>query len=205
MTRGRRPDGPILIELVAVFGGAQFPALQSVAGRFGAEGHDAGKVAMKMILLDDERVMRVGVSFPSVGHEDDGAEVGGASPESGEQVTLNADVLDPLVVGDDVVVIGGAPSDNGVDDFGIVFDRGDFLVQRDAQSETGLRVEVDFLGLAIEVARLHLPVLAFAFVGRKLECAAAGEMEGVVNVEDGLHPVVASGDVVEAFGGIAEG
>ncbi len=108
---------------------------------------------MKMVLLDDERVVRVGMVFPSVGHEDDGAEVGGASPELGEQVALNADVLDPLVVDDGVVVVGAAPSDDGVDDFGIVFDRGNFFGERDAKREWRFGIEVDFLRLAVEIAR----------------------------------------------------
>ncbi len=48
-------------------------------------------------------------------------------------------------------------------------------------------------------------MLAFAFVGRKFQGVAVGEVERLVDIEDGLHPVVAGGDVVEAFGGIAEG
>jgi hypothetical protein len=63
---------------------------------------------------------------------------------------------------------------------------------------------VDLLRLAVEIARLDRPVLAFAFVGREFEGVAVCEVKRFVNIEDGLHPVVAGGDVVEAFGRIAE-
>ena len=46
-------------------------------------------------------------------------------------------------------------------------------------------------GLAVDVAGLGLPLLALAAVGRELEDAAVGEVEGLVAVEQGLHGVLA--------------
>ena len=48
-------------------------------------------------------------------------------------------------------------------------------------------------------------MLTFAFVGWQLERASVAQVERLVDVEDGLYPVVAGGDVVEALRGISEG
>src|SRR5579864_479632 len=60
-------------------------------------------------------------------------------------------------------------------------------------------------GLAVEIARLGLPVLAFAFVGRKLYRLPAGEMKSFVDVEEGLDVVIAGGNACQTARGIAKG
>src|SRR5205085_755150 len=65
-------------------------------------------------------------------------------------------------------------------------------------------IEVDFLRLAVEVAWLDLPLLAFTFVWRQLDGVAAREAKGFVDVQQCLDPVVAGRDVAKTFGGIAE-
>ena len=60
-------------------------------------------------------------------------------------------------------------------------------------------------GLVVGVAGLAVPVLAFAFVGREPEVAAVGEVELLVDVEDGLDAVVAGGERVEVGEWVADG
>ena len=60
-------------------------------------------------------------------------------------------------------------------------------------------------GLAVEIAGLGLPVLAFAFVGRKLYRLPARKMECFVDVEQRLDVVIAGRDIGEAASGIPEG
>jgi hypothetical protein len=67
------------------------------------------------------------------------------------------------------------------------------------------RIDVDFFGDAIEIARLGVPVLAFAFVHGKLDGMAVGAVEGGVLVEDALNPIVAGGKIVKSGRGVAEG
>ena len=60
-------------------------------------------------------------------------------------------------------------------------------------------------GLAIEIAWLAVPVLAFAFVHGELDGVAVGAIEGGVFAEDGLDPIIAGGNIAEIGGGVAEG
>src|SRR5690242_18436326 len=116
--------------------------------------------------------MRFGMLVPSVGENDDRAQVGGTSPEFAEHVALNADVLHPFVVDDFVVVVGAAPSTQTVGDGGILFYRGILKLQRELYDLGILRVVMNLLRLAEKIAGLGLPVLALALVWRQLQGAA---------------------------------
>src|SRR5437868_6565088 len=97
---GHAAGGPILKKLVAVFGGEALDGIFNVGGGWlGAKRDELGNVAMKMGLLDDEWKTGMGVLVPTFRKQDDGAKISGAAPEFCQQITLNAEMLDPLAVG----------------------------------------------------------------------------------------------------------
>ncbi len=74
-----------------------------------------------------------------------------------------------------------------------------FTVSRqiDFDGRAGMRIEMNFLRLAVEISGLGVPVLAFAFVHRHFDGVAIGALEGGVFIQDALNPVVTGGDVGE--------
>src|SRR6185436_18801390 len=98
---GKARGNPLLIELVSLFllnavvsGYVEAFAvvrLQVGIGRFGAK---AGEVGVKVIFVDDDRKMNVGMRIKSLRHQHVGAQVHGTSPEFGEQCALNLEVPD---------------------------------------------------------------------------------------------------------------
>ena len=90
---------PVLIELVAVARVLERGALQSGRRRLGAKGVGQKQIAMKVILLDDQRVMRVGMLVVTIGQQKDRAEISRASPEFREHIALEMNALHPLVLG----------------------------------------------------------------------------------------------------------
>jgi len=107
-------------------------------------------------------------------------------------------VLDPLVVGGGVVGVGGGVG------LWLVVDWWNFFGEGETDGLRRFGIEVNFFGLAVEVAGFVLPVLSFALFGREFDGVSIGEVESFIDVEGGLNVVVAGGDVVEAFGGISE-
>jgi hypothetical protein len=101
--------------------------------------------------------------------------------------TLNFDVLDPLGI------FSGL---NGRDNFR--------EMDLDWGGACGGGIDVNFFGDAIEIARLGVPVLAFAFVHGELDGVAVSAVESSVFVEDALDPVVAGGKIAKIGRGVAE-
>src|SRR5271165_789641 len=141
---------------------------------------------MEMILRNDERIASVGMLVPAIGEQKDGAKICGPSPELGQEFALDANVFDPLVVDDGVFVVGAVPTDDGVDDFRLVFDGRNLFGERDVDRLRRFGIEMNLLWLAEEVAGFNLPVLTFALVRRHVERAAVPEVESFVNVEQSL-------------------
>jgi hypothetical protein len=177
--------GPVLIELVARLRDLESEARQARVGRRGAE---AVEVVGEMALIDQQRIVGIGMRRPAFGKDNDGAEVHRMAPKFGEDLALHFDVLDPFRV------------------FGRFDGRNDFgEMDLDGSRVCGGRIDVDFFRDAVQVAGLGVPVLAFAFIHGELDGVAVGAVEGGVFVEDALDPVVASGEIVKARDGIAEG
>jgi len=65
-------------------------------------------------------------------------------------------------------------------------------------------IDHDFLRRAVEVAGGPVPVLALAPVHGQLDHMAVGPMEGLVDVEEALYPVLACRDVGEGPDRVAE-
>ena len=78
--------GPILIELIAGLLAFELEAGEAGLGRSGAE---AAEIFGEMALIDEERIVRVGMRGPAFGNDDDGAEVHGVAPEFGEDFTFH--------------------------------------------------------------------------------------------------------------------
>ena len=85
------------------------------------------------------------------------------------------------------------------------FDRRDDLVE--GELDRGLRfgIEMHLLRLVVGIARLLVPVLAFAFVRRQPHGFAGGEMELLIHIEDGLDVVIARIEIGKRTARIAEG
>src|SRR5262245_45850595 len=72
------------------------------------------------------------------------------------------------------------------------------LVQGDSDLRTCRGIDAHLDRLAVEVARLPVPVLALALVHRHLDGVAVAAMERFVAVQQRLHVVVAGGNVRQA-------
>ena len=147
---------------------------------------EAAEVVRKMPVKNYQRITCFGMLIKAVRQKDVGAEVNGRSPEVSEQLALNADVFDVFC-------------------FRWVGNRRDDLVKGNFDGFGAGRVYAHFDGLAVEIAWLAVPLLTFAAVGRKLEDAAVGQMERLVDVKQGLNPVFAGFYVGKAAPRIAEG
>ena len=77
-------------------------------------------------------------------------------------------------------------------------DRRNLLVHRDPDLAAVAGVDVHLHRLAVEVARLRVPVLSFALVHRHLDGVAVGAVERLVAVDQRLDEVVAGRDVLQA-------
>ena len=88
----------------------------------------------------------------------------------------------------------GVPSMGGID-----------LIEREPDGVGDLASMWIFEGFVVRIAGLLVPVLALALVRREPYGFAGGEMELLVNIEDGLNVVVASIEICERSAGIAEG
>ncbi len=177
--------GPVLIKLVLRLRAQELVAGHAGVGRRGAE---AVEVVGEVAVIEEERIVGVGMRSPAFGDDDDGAEVHGAAPEFGEGGALDADVFHPFGVFGRI---------DGWNDFGE-------MDLNDGRVGSG-GIDMDFFGNAIEIARLGVPVLAFAFVHGELDGVAVGAVEGRVFVEDALDPIVAGGKIAKFGDGVAEG
>jgi hypothetical protein len=72
-------------------------------------------------------------------------------------------------------------------------------------SKFGMIVDVDLNRLGVKIARGEIPVLTFTAVRRQLHRSAICPVEGLVNVEHGLHVVIARGHLVERADGVTGG
>ena len=128
--------------------------------------------------------MGVGVFVEALRHQDDGGEIHRRAPKPGQQLALDTDVPN---------VLGVRLRRNGRDGFG------------KPDGKFGVIVDVDFNRLGVKIARCEVPVLAFAAVRRQLHRSAIRAVEGLVNVEHGLHVVIARGHLVERADGVTGG
>lgn len=129
--------------------------------------------------------MRVGVLVKTIGQEDDGANVHRPPPEIAEELTLQLNVLDVLRV---LRRLDGRYR----------------FVQANANGGGRSGVEVNLGGLAVEVAGFAIPVLPFPLIHREFQGAAVGAVERLVDIEDGLHVIIAGGDLRECIARISE-
>ena len=81
----------------------------------------------------------------------------------------------------------------------------DLVVERQVERLVAPRVDPHLARLAVQVARRQRPLLTLAAVHRQLDDVAVGAVEGLVAVEQRLHPVLAGGDVGQARQRIAVG
>jgi hypothetical protein len=130
----------------------------------------------------------VGVLVEAIGQKDPCAEKDVAAPEVAELFALEAHELEPLGAG----VFGGH------DQWVLVgaFDGGNDLVECELDGLRAVGVEVELDWLVVEVAGLSVPVLAFAFIRRQPDGFAGGEVERLIDIEDGLDGVVAGVEVL---------
>src|SRR6202007_101840 len=114
------PARPVLIQLVSGLRYVQIASPKPIARWSGAEREQAGKVTMKMILQNNHGIMRVRMLLPTVRQQYHRSKKRRPSPEFAEQIALNADVFDPLVVDDLVLVVRATPASHLVSDAGIL-------------------------------------------------------------------------------------
>ena len=150
-------------------------------GRGGAKGIHA---IHKVIVKDGDGEVSVGVLVEALRHQDNGGEIHRRAPKLGQQLALDTDVAN---------VLGVRLRRNGRDGFA------------EPDGKFGVIVDVDLNRLGVKIARGEVPVLAFAAVRRQLDRGAIRAVEGLVNVEHGLHVVIARGHLVERADGITGG
>ena len=114
------------------------------------------------------------------------AEEHGSSPELRQPLALHLEVLHVLRVGRQR-------------------DLRDRLIEHDVDRRRARRIDVHLHGLAVEIPRRVRPLLPLAAIARgKLHRLPVAAMEGLVHVQQPLHPVVAGLDPRERIHGIAE-
>ena len=150
-----------------------------------------------MILIDNQRIVGVGMFVEAIGKQNPGAEVYLLTPELAQHIALEAHVLEPFCgwfsLGDHFRVQVRAG------------DRGNYLVERELDRRMCMGIEVELEGLVVEIAGFQVPVLALAPVRRQPEALSIGQMEELIDVEDGLNVVVAGIQIGERAAGVAEG
>src|SRR6185437_5028112 len=75
------------------------------------------------------------------------------------------------------------------------FDGRKDLVERDFDGRLRFRIEVQLYGLVVRIAWLEVPVLAFTPIRRQPQRSAICKVKLLVDVEDGLHVVVAGVEI----------
>ena len=175
-------DDPVVagqVEAIVVVG------LQVFVGRFLAEpAKSLGKVSVE----DDERVARGRMGIESFGQEHVGSQVHWPAPEFGESFALDALVLD---------VLGGGRLGDWRNDF----------VQPDDDRRAGMRagLDRDILWCTIKVAGCFVPLLSFAAVHGQLDHVAVTAMKRLIQVKNGLSPVLARRNQAKTLDRITQG
>ena len=119
------PSGPVLVEFVTHLASL----ILRVFRRLRPEGQNTRQATMKVVLQNDHWIMSIRMLFPSIGHQNDGSNVGREPPKFCEQIALDADVLQPFVIDDGVIISRRIPSHHGVDKFSFVLDWWNFLCE----------------------------------------------------------------------------
>ena len=132
-----------------------------------------------MPVVHEHRVARVGMRVPALRQEHDRAEEHRAAPELREAIVLHAQVLH----------LRGVLRRRG---------RRNLLVHRDPDFAAARGVDVHLHRLAVEVARLRVPVLSLALVHRHLDRVAVAAVERLVAIDQRLDEIVARRDVAQA-------
>ena len=136
-------------------------------------------------MVDDEGIARLRMRVPAFREQHVRAEEHGPAPELRQEIALDADVLHVLRVRR-------------------IGNRRNHLVEGEADGAALLRVDRQLLGRAEEIARRPAPLLAFAPIHRQFHRVAVRAAERLVAVQQRLHGVGASRDLVEAGHGVAE-
>ena len=137
-----------------------------------------------MVVKDGDGKVGIGVLVETLRHQDDRGEIHRRAPELCQQPALDTDVAN---------VLGIRYRGDGRDDFG------------EPDGKVCVIVDVHFNRPGVKIARGEVPVLAFAAVRRQLHGSAIRAVESLVNVEHGLHVIIARGHLVEGADGVTGG
>jgi len=145
------------------------------SGRVGRRERGVGRrlapardLALEVSMGEDEGVALVRMGVPALGHEDDRSEVHVATPEAGEALAPEPDVLHVLRV---------RRRRQWRKD----------VVEGEGDRRAGPRIDLDANRGRDQVARCERPLLPFPPIRRQLEDPAVRAPEGLVAVEDRLH------------------
>ena len=153
----------------------------NVFGRHETAGRRRGIVAV----LDDDRITTFGIKCPPSRQQNAGSDAHLCAPERRHLLAHYLEVLHPL-------------------GFSRELDGWQLPVQADAHAAGIVRIEGHARRLRDQVAWLAVPGLAVPMIHGELHDMTIGTLEGRVDVEPGLDPVVASRHVRERSQGIAE-
>src|SRR5579871_1636127 len=124
-----------------------------------------------MPLLVEHRIMRVRMRFITLWQQDRGAQIDGLSPELREQFTLNLDVLY-------VLRIAGRKRS------------GNLVVQIEPDFISRERIKMKMTGIAIEVSRRFIELLAFPLVHMGKDSMAVRTLKTRIHIEQRLDVIV---------------
>ncbi len=139
-----------------------------------------------MSRVHHERIVCGGMLVEALRQQDPRAEVGFATPELGQQLALDPDVLQIFRLLR-------------------VRKRRDLLLERDRDRAAGRRIDSNPARLAEQVPRFGAPDLAFPVIRRQLHDVAVFAVVGLVDVQHRLDRVIARRHLREAFDGKADG
>src|SRR5207253_10562856 len=126
-------------------------------------------LALKVAVKNREGISRVRMAVPSFGQDDNRAEIHRTAPELRQPVALDSDPLDVLRLRE-------------------IRKRPNPAIERDPHDGIARRVDSQALRRAGEIAWRDRPLLSFAAVRRQLDGVAVASPEGLVHVEESLHP-----------------
>ena len=129
-----------------------------------------------MPVVDDQRIVRVGVRIEAFGQKHVRAEIHRAAPEIRQELALDAYVLDVLRILRRL-------------------DRRNHLVESQLNGLAAAGIDFDLLRLAVEVAGRAAPLLAFAPIHGQFDRVSVFASEGLVAMQERLHPILARGNL----------
>ena len=150
-----------------------------------------GHFRLEVPVIDRQRIVRVWMRVPALGQRDERTEVCRPAPELRQPLAQNLDPFDVLGVGRlgdrclarDVVRPGAEHQAHRA-------------IARGVDPDPGRRT--------IEIARRARPLLPLTAIRRQLHGVTVRPCEGLVDVQQALHPVLAWRQIVQALDRIAE-